>query len=156
MALHHRYLVGERGATALQLLPTFVGDGDDLRPNPDAARLDRRTGRGAPAARRRVRSRLCAPRDRVELGRAAAETGSAPRDRASSSAGPAATQAVDLARAAGVRLTTRDERHQIRRIADAHLGDLADADLVVLGLPTPGSTASRRASPPTTPAWCPR
>jgi len=47
VALRHRYLVGERGVDTLHLLPTFVGDGegDDLRPNPEAARLDRRQGR---------------------------------------------------------------------------------------------------------------
>ena len=43
--LQHRYLLGERDADALHLLPTFVGEGDDLRPNPDAERLDRRVGR---------------------------------------------------------------------------------------------------------------
>jgi hypothetical protein len=40
--LRHLYMVGERGAEHLHLLPTFVDDGE-LRPNPVAAKLD---GRG--------------------------------------------------------------------------------------------------------------
>src|SRR5260370_755062 len=43
-------------------------------------------------------------------------------------------KAVEQCRAAGVRLTARPERAQIRRIADAHLADLADDDLAVLGV----------------------
>ena len=41
--LVHLYLVGERGAEQLHLLPTFVAGPDgELRPNPEAARLDAR------------------------------------------------------------------------------------------------------------------
>src|SRR5260370_12946482 len=43
-------------------------------------------------------------------------------------------KAVEQCRAAGVRLTARPERAQIRRIADAHLADLAEDDLAVLGV----------------------
>jgi ATP-dependent RNA helicase HelY len=57
VALHHRYLVAEKDADRLHLLATFVGEGDDLRPNPDAARLDRRTGRGPRGASRGTRRR---------------------------------------------------------------------------------------------------
>ena len=63
--LEHRYLVGERGADALHLLPTFVADADgELRPNPEAARLDARNARdprlaaAGPARRLRTPSRV--------------------------------------------------------------------------------------------------
>ncbi len=132
VALHHRYLVGERGVDGLQLLPTFVGDGDELRPNPEAARLDRRPGRGtARGAPGRVRSRLRPP-DRVETVELLNDQTLLPAIVfVFSRAG--CEQAVALGRAAGVRLTTRDERHQIRRIAESHLRDLAEEDLAVLG-----------------------
>ena len=132
VALHHRYLVGERGSESLQLLPTFVGDGDELRPNPEAARLDRRPGRGAGrGAPGRVRSRLRPP-DRVETVELLKDETLLPAIVfVFSRAG--CEQAVSLGRAAGVRLTTREERHQIRRIAESHLRDLAEEDLAVLG-----------------------
>src|SRR5438105_6334230 len=58
VTLEHRYLVGERGADDLHLLPTFVVAPDgELRPNPEAARLDTRTARDP-------RSRLRSPRSR--------------------------------------------------------------------------------------------
>ena len=39
--LENRYLVGERGSDDIHLLPTFVAPpGGELRPNPEAARLD--------------------------------------------------------------------------------------------------------------------
>ncbi|HEY3831505.1 MAG TPA: DEAD/DEAH box helicase, partial [Acidimicrobiia bacterium] len=47
--LRHLYAVGDRSAEHLHLMPTFVGDdGGVPRPNPEAARLDRRV----PAMRR--------------------------------------------------------------------------------------------------------
>jgi ATP-dependent RNA helicase HelY len=133
VALHHRYLVGERGVDALQLLPTFVGDGDDLRPNPEAARLDRRGGRaGARAPAGRARSRLRSP-ERVETVELLADERLLPAIVfVFSRAG--CEQAVETVRGAGVRLTTREERVEIRRIAEAHLADLADEDLAVLGV----------------------
>src|SRR5207244_3454630 len=42
-------------------------------------------------------------------------------------------QAVDACLAAGLRLTTPEEREQIRAIADAHLDTLSDADIELLG-----------------------
>ena len=133
VALHHRYLVGERGTDGVQLLPTFVGDAEDLRPNPEAARLDRRSGRGGargPAGRARSRLR---PPERIETVDLLADEMLLPAIVfVFSRAG--CEQAVAQVRASGVRLTTKDERVQIRRIADAHLGDLADDDLAVLGV----------------------
>jgi ATP-dependent RNA helicase HelY len=130
VALHHRYLVGERDAEALHLLPTFVGEGDDLRPNPDAERLDRRSGRG-PRGQPRGSRRLRAP-SRVEVAELLAAHELLPAivfvfSRAGCDG------AVDQCRAGGVRLTTADERAQIRRIAESHVIGLDDDDLAVLG-----------------------
>ena len=47
----HLYAVGDRGSDALHLLPTFVSGPDgELRPNPEASRLDQSGSRGAAAA----------------------------------------------------------------------------------------------------------
>jgi ATP-dependent RNA helicase HelY len=128
--LQHRYLVGERDGDALHLLPTFVGEGDDLRPNPEAERLDRRAGRrqrGQPAGSRRLRTP-----SRVEVADLLAAQDLLPAIVfVFSRAG--CDQAVDQCRAAGVRLTTADERAQIRAIAEAHVAALDDDDLAVLG-----------------------
>jgi ATP-dependent RNA helicase HelY len=133
VALHHRYLVGERGIDSLHLLPTFVGDGDELRPNPEAARLDQRRGRGGTrAAAGRTRSRLVAP-GRVETLDRLADDAMLPAIMFVFSR-KGCEQAVEQCRAAGVRLTNRSERDTIRGIADAHLADLADDDLAVLGV----------------------
>src|SRR5207344_365703 len=56
--LEHLYLAGERGNDALHLLPTFVHDGDELRPNPVASRLD---ARNVARKRGQTRSRLYTP-----------------------------------------------------------------------------------------------
>ena len=135
VALRHRYLVGERGVDTLHLLPTFVGDGegDDLRPNPEAARLDRRQGRGGTrGATGRARSRLVAPGRVESLDRLADDAMLPVIVFVFSRKG--CEQAVDQCRAARVRLTTRAERDTIRGIADAHLADLAEDDLGVLGV----------------------
>ena len=134
VALHHRYLAGERGVAALHLLPTFVGDADDLRPNPEAERLDRRSSRRGPrGGPGRARQRLRPP-DRVEVVDLLAEEQLLPAIVfVFSRAG--CDQAVAQAHAAGARLTTGEEQAEIRRIADAHLQDLSDADLAVLGVP---------------------
>ena len=56
--LEHRYLVGERGATRCTCCPTFVADADgELRPNPEAARLDAARRRATPARRGPARAR---------------------------------------------------------------------------------------------------
>ena len=129
IALRHRYLIGERGKDALTLLPTFVGEGDELRPNPEVARLDRRTGHG-PRGQARARGRLRPP-GRVETVELLADEQLLPAiDFIFSRAG--CDQAVDACRAAGVRLTTHDEAAQIRAIAEARTKVLADGDLDVL------------------------
>jgi ATP-dependent RNA helicase HelY len=128
--LQHRYLIGERDADALHLLPTFVGEGDDLRPNPDAERLDRRVGRrprSQPSGARRLRTP-----SRVEVTDLLASHDLLPAIVfVFSRAG--CDQAVEQCRSAGVRLTTADERAQIRAIAEAHVEGLDDDDLAVLG-----------------------
>ncbi len=78
--LVHLYLVGDRGAEELHLLPTFVDDSGELHPNPVASRLDRRgtcprTRTTQPPSLQAVAYRSCraprrrahAPRDRVRV-----------------------------------------------------------------------------------------
>ena len=153
--LHHRYLLGERGNDALQLLPTFAGEPDDLRPNPDVERLDRATppavrGRGPsgsrpPAGTRPGRDRRAArppsellPAIVFVFSRAGCE------------------QAVEQCRAAGVRLTTSDEaRADPRDRRSAHV-DASPTTTSTSSATTPGSRASRPGSRRTTPGWCRR
>jgi len=56
--LRHLYLVGDRGAEQLHMLPTFVDADGEPHPNPVAARLD---ARNAPRARGQRRRRLYTP-----------------------------------------------------------------------------------------------
>jgi ATP-dependent RNA helicase HelY len=129
--LEHLYAVGERGSDELHLLPTFVGDEEsgDLRPNPEAARLDSRTAR-APGWRGRARSRFRAPR-RVEMVDRLSDERMLPAIVFVFSR-IGCDQAVDQCLAAGVRLTDADERAEIRRIAEEHTEQLSDDDLEVL------------------------
>ena len=127
--LEHRYLVGERGNDTLHLLPTFMTDGDELRPNPEAARLDTRSaGRGGPHGRSRSRLRTPSRPEIVEL--LGAEGMLPAIDFVFSRAG--CDQAVQQCLAAGLRLTDSHERAQLRAIADARTGILDAADLEVL------------------------
>lgn len=127
VALHHRYLVGERAKDALALLPTFVGSGDDLRPNPEVERLDRRVGRGGAA---KARGRLRTP-GRIETVELLADEDLLPAIAfVFSRAG--CDQAVEACASAGVRLTTPDEARRIRTIAEAHTAGIRDDDLDVL------------------------
>jgi ATP-dependent RNA helicase HelY len=126
--LHHRYLVGERDVDALHLLPTFVGRGVDLAPNPEAARLDRRVGRG-PNPRPSRRLRTPGRAEVVEL--LAAEDLLPAIVFVFSRKG--CDQSVEQCLAAGLRLTTPDERVEIRRIAEVHVRGLSGSDLAVLG-----------------------
>ncbi len=130
VALHHRYLVGERGSDDLVLLPTFVGDGDELRPNPEVARLDRRIGRDAARGGRVRGSRLRTPR-RVETVELLRDERLLPAIVfVFSRAG--CDQAVGQCLEARLRLTTPDERAEICGIAEAHTTGLSDDDLAVL------------------------
>ena len=153
--LRHLYLAGDRESERLHLMPTFVeypqpGDnGDDasdspagrpsrdelpeLRPNPEAARLDSKAVR-RPGYRGRPKGRLYTPR-RVEVIERLDDEGMLPAIYfIFSRAG--CDQAVETCLAAGIRLTDPDERDEIRAIADAHLGSLSDTDLDVLGYST--------------------
>ena len=131
--LHHLYLVGDREAEGLHLLPTFV----DGRPNPEATRLDGRsvTGRGTAWSGRfrqgpRPRGRLYTPR-RADVVERLRDEGMLPAiyfifSRA------ACADAVRQCLDAGLRLTTPLERDQIRSIVDAKVEPLTPGDLQVL------------------------
>ena len=73
--LRNLYLLGERATGALHLLPTFVGQGETVRPNPEVERLERprrRTGGGSGTwggtggSAQRLRPKLRTP-SRVEI-----------------------------------------------------------------------------------------
>jgi ATP-dependent RNA helicase HelY len=125
--LRHLYLVGERGAEQLHLLPTFVDDGE-LRPNPVAAKLD---GRGPVRSARGRRPRCYKPWRTEVVDRLADERMLPAIVFVFSRAG--CDQAVEQCLAGGVRLTDATARRELRRIADAHLEALDDADLAALG-----------------------
>jgi ATP-dependent RNA helicase HelY len=135
--LRHLYLVGDREAEEVHILPTFVeAEGPDglleLRPNPEASRLDSRSSRrGGPAARGRPRGRLYTP-TRIETVDRLNDEGMLPAIYfIFSRAG--CDQAVDACLAAGMRLTEPEERARITEIAERHLDTLSDSDLELLG-----------------------
>ncbi|HTC80062.1 MAG TPA: DEAD/DEAH box helicase, partial [Acidimicrobiia bacterium] len=135
--LRHLYVVGDRQSEDVHILPTFVeaeaSDGSlELRPNPEASRLDSRSGRrGGPAERGRTRGRLYTPR-RVETVERLDDEAMLPAIYfIFSRAG--CDQAVDACLAAGLRVTDPEERTTIRAIAEAHVDTLSDADLDLLG-----------------------
>ncbi|MBW3668722.1 MAG: DEAD/DEAH box helicase, partial [Actinobacteria bacterium] len=125
--LHNLYLIGDRSSERLHLLPTFV----ENRPNPEAAALDSR-GLKHPPVRGRPRSgRLYTPR-RTEVVDLLGEQGMLPSiyfifSRA------ACDDAVKRCLEYGLRLTTPEERRQIRAIAESKVESLSDDDLRVLG-----------------------
>ena len=124
--LQHLYLVADRDSEDLHLLPTFI----DGRPNAEAARLDSSSAR-SPRYRGRPRSRLSTPR-RVDVVDRLEREGMLPAiyfifSRAACD--DAARQLLD----AGVRLTSEEERAQIRTIVEAKVETLSDDDLDVLG-----------------------
>ena len=126
VALHDLYLLGDKGADRLLLLPTLV----DGRPNPEAAALDSKTLRH-PGMRGRPRGRLFTPR-RVEVLELLEEHAMLPAiyfifSRA------ACNDAVAQCVREGKRLTSSEERRQIRSIAEGHVDALTDEDLEVLG-----------------------
>ena len=127
--LEHLYMVGERGSDLVHLLPTFVERDGDVRPNPEAARMDAAGGRPT-GGRGRPRRRLRTPR-RVEINEVLSERSMLPAITfVFSRAG--CDQAVEQCVAGGLRLTTADERSEIRRIAEHHTDGLTDDDLEVL------------------------
>ena len=124
--LRNLYLVGDRGAERLHLLPTFV----DGRPNPEASALDSRSLR-QPHHRGRPRGgRLFTPR-RAEVVELLGDEEMLPAIYFIFSRS-ACDDAVRQCLQQGRRLTTAEERRQIRAIAEAKVDTLSDADLAVL------------------------
>jgi ATP-dependent RNA helicase HelY len=128
VALHDLYLLGDKSSESLLLLPTLL----DGRPNPEAAALDSKTLRH-PGMRGRPRGRLFTPR-RVEVLELLEEHDMLPAiyfifSRA------ACDDAVAQCVREGKRLTTAEERRQIRAIAEDHVEALSDEDLAVLDYP---------------------
>jgi ATP-dependent RNA helicase HelY len=123
--LHNLYLLGDRSSERHLLFPTLI----DGRPNPEVSALDSKTLRH-PGQRGRPRGRLYTPR-RSEVIELLGEHDMLPAiyfifSRA------ACDDAVAQCLREGQRLTTPEERRQIRAIADAHLDALTDDDLRVL------------------------
>ncbi|MGQ0744222.1 MAG: DEAD/DEAH box helicase [Acidimicrobiales bacterium] len=128
--LVHRYLVADRRSHEMNLIDTFV----DGSPNPAGAFTDTplsslgAAGRGR-GAHRGGRWRPPRREEVVELLR---DKGMLPAITfIFSRAG--CDDAVRQCLASGLRLTTSDERHQIRQIVDAKLENLTDSDLRALG-----------------------
>jgi ATP-dependent RNA helicase HelY len=126
--LHDLYLLGDKTSDRLLLLPTLI----DARPNPEAAALDSKTLRH-PGMRGRPRGRLFTPR-RVEVVELLEEQAMLPAiyfifSRA------ACDDAVAACVREGGRLTSAEERRQIRAIAENHVDPLSDDDLAVLDYP---------------------
>jgi ATP-dependent RNA helicase HelY len=129
--LVHLYAVGDRGSESMHLLPTFVSGPDgELRPNPEASRLDQSGSRGArPPGRRR--GRLTTPWREEVVERLADERMLPAIVFVFSRAGCDA--AVEQCVASGLRLTTSDEARELQRIAEAHTNGLDADDLDALG-----------------------
>ncbi|MFZ4719978.1 MAG: DEAD/DEAH box helicase, partial [Ilumatobacteraceae bacterium] len=129
--LDNWYLVGDRTHDRLHLLPTLVNG----RPNHDAVRLD---SEGARASRgrggkqdRSGRRKLFAP-SRLETVEVLERQRMLPAIYFIFSRNQC-DEAAKSCLAAGVRLTTGEERDRIRELVDARLGAMDPADLAVLG-----------------------
>jgi ATP-dependent RNA helicase HelY len=130
--LTNLYAVGERGVERIHLLPTFIpGPAQELRPNPEASRLDARGNTRVRGARGRPRSRLFTPR-RTELVELLAEQAMLPAI-AFIFSRAACDDAVKQCLAGGPALTSSEERRELRRIAEARMSALSEDDLVALG-----------------------
>lgn len=121
--LHQLYMVGDRSAPDLHLLPAFV----DGRPNSAALALDSGTRRRSQGLGRR---RLFPPRRTEVVERLAAEAMLPAIYFIFSRA--ACDDAVRRCLDDGVRLTSAEERRQIRAVAEAKVEGLSDADLRAL------------------------
>jgi ATP-dependent RNA helicase HelY len=128
--LVHLYLVGDRGAPSLHLLPTFVNDGGETHPNPVATRLD---ARNVPRRGQR-RRRLYTPWRTEVVERLGEEQMLPAIVFVFSRAG--CDHAVEQCLAAGLRLTDTSERRSLRELAERHVEALSDDDLDVLGYDT--------------------
>ena len=134
---------------SLHLLPTFVDDDGESRPNPVATRLD---GRNVPDRGQR-RRRLYKPW-RTEVVERLAEERMLPAI-AFVFSRTGCDQAVEQCLASGIRLTDADERRALRAIAERHVESLSDADLDVLGYDM-WLAGMEAGSPRTTPGSCRR
>ena len=127
--LHNLFLVGDRQGERLLLMPTLV----DNRPNPEALALDERLkpqgGRGRDASGR-GRGRGYTPW-RAEVIHLLREEGMLPLIYFIFSRAGCADAVTQCLRD-GIRLTTPEERAQIRAIAEAKVDALSDDDLRVL------------------------
>ncbi|MBK5289165.1 MAG: DEAD/DEAH box helicase, partial [Acidimicrobiia bacterium] len=133
--LTNLYAVAERHRPEIHLLPTFVPDDRTgsqlgLRPNPEAAKLDAR-GSGRDRDRGRPRSKLMTPR-RADLVEMLRDEQMLPAISFIFSRA-ACDDAVQQCLAAGLRLTTPEERAALRAIADERSRPLSDDDLDALG-----------------------
>jgi superfamily II RNA helicase len=149
--LKNLFVVGDRSAEHLHLLPTFV----DGRPNPEALRLDNLLARPGTGRRGSNGPGPSLPSARVNMRGAKSASGRAQLYR------PRRVEVVDrlaaerllpaiyfvFSRAGcdesvrhclddGLRLTTPEERHRIRAIVESYVDPLTDEDLAVLGYPT--------------------
>ncbi|MGA2530385.1 MAG: DEAD/DEAH box helicase [Acidimicrobiales bacterium] len=142
--LKNLFVVGDRAAERLHLLPSFV----EGRPNPEAIRLDdllarpgssRRgpgSGRRPPAGGSRsrpVRSQLYRPLRTQVVDTLAAERLLPAIYFVFSRAG--CDESVRHCLDDGLRLTTPEERRRIRAIVESYVDPLTDEDLAVLGYP---------------------
>ena len=150
--LNNLFLVGDRYAERLHLLPTFV----DGRPNPEAVKLDELiarpgSGRRATAASRPSMGgkRPAMPGQRLRLRPCAAVPSHAGSRSSSASTEERLLPAIYFvfSRAGcdesvrhclddGLRLTTPEERLRIRAIVESYVDPLTDEDLAVLGYPS--------------------
>ena len=129
--LENLFMVGDKTSDKIHLLPTLVGD----RPNPVAMRLTEEGAQHWKSSKaskaRHAQRRLYAP-SRIEV----VERLEAERMLPAIYFIFSRNQCDEAARsclAAGLHLTTGDERDQIREIVEARLAGIEPADLAVLG-----------------------
>ncbi|HVF33611.1 MAG TPA: DEAD/DEAH box helicase [Acidimicrobiales bacterium] len=130
VTLHNLYLVGDRHLERPLLLPTFV----DGRPNPEAEAIERNEAKALRDAPRMTRGprrgRLFTPR-RAEVVDVLRERDMLPAITFIFSRA-ACDDAVAQCLREGLRLTTPEERAEIRAIAESKVAGLSDDDLRVL------------------------
>jgi ATP-dependent RNA helicase HelY len=125
--LEHLYLIGDRQAEDLHLLPALV----DGRPNPEGDRFDSDRVAGRRATRGRPRRRFYTP-DRVAVVEELAEADLLPAIHFIFSR-KGCDEAGRVVTAAGLRLTDEADRDRIATIIDEHVAGLRDEDLQALG-----------------------
>ncbi|HVM10679.1 MAG TPA: DEAD/DEAH box helicase [Acidimicrobiales bacterium] len=126
VTLHNLFMVGDRHLERPLLMPTLV----DGRPNPEAEALDRHSVVNRGYRQPRQRSRLFTPR-RAEVIDALREREMLPAIYFIFSRN-GCDDAVEQCLREGIRLTSPEERREIRAIAEAKLSHLSDDDLRVL------------------------